>query len=309
MAFLSISIDICGSTEAKAKLRKHAELIATEPTRLYEEFQRQVLRVEETFWTLLRSEGLEIERLFLIKTIGDELWYSYDLEGLHDFEVHAAMAKVINALVGMHTKSFDLVAAPDRDPNDWENIDPSTLLRIGLPLKITVDQISDALEMNALREKYLKSHVASLLSPPERPGERLVQEGDPDFNDLCNRLGIAHRVVTSNKVHTTIRSDFIGWEVDRFFRLTKEAMENAVLVGPEILEAFDTHKLIALDGPKTIFPDGSWEISEGFFYVCISAQSRTSTGKVMIARKNVSADKLKGIGEDCPVALVYSKYL
>jgi len=98
MTFLSISIDICGSTEAKARLRKHAGLIETEPTQLYEEFQRQVLRVEETFWTLLRSEGLEIERLFLIKTIGDELWYSYGLERLDEFEVHAAMAKMIKGL-------------------------------------------------------------------------------------------------------------------------------------------------------------------------------------------------------------------
>ncbi|TLS75116.1 hypothetical protein FE236_10140 [Mariprofundus erugo] len=232
MAFLSISIDICGSTEAKAKLRKHADLINRPASELYETFQKHVLWIESTFWTLLRSAELEIDRLFLIKTTGDELWYAYSLENLHEFEIHAAMAKMIKALTGLHTKSAEVTAGPKEAPSDWENIDPETLLRLSLPLKITVDLVTDALEMNALREEYLEPHVAELLSPLGRPNERLVQRGDKDFNDLCNQLGVALRVLTKDKVYTITRSDFIGWEIDRFFRLTKETIENTVRKGP-----------------------------------------------------------------------------
>jgi len=215
---------------------------------------------------------------------------------------------MINALVGMHTKSFGLVAAPDRDPNDWENIDPTTLLRIDLPLKITVDQISDALEMNALRKRYLKSHVASLLSPLEKPNERLVQEGDPDFNNLCNRLGIAHRVLTVSKGQAAIRSDYIGWEIDRFFRITKEAIENAVLIGPEILAAFDAHQLIALNEKNKSNQVGIWNVSEPMIRVRQGEGSFTSITNIMLARRTVPHGELKGVGEDCPVALAYWKY-
>ncbi len=99
MPFISISIDICGSTDAKAKLREHSKCIETEATNLYESFQKQVLRVEETFWTMLRSSKLDIKRLFLIKSIGDEVWYAYNLDGFQTFERRATIARIIEALV------------------------------------------------------------------------------------------------------------------------------------------------------------------------------------------------------------------
>lgn len=307
MTFISISIDICGSTEAKAKLRNHASLIAREPSQLYETFQKQVLWIESTFWTLLRSGSLEIERLFLIKTIGDELWYAYDLEGLQDFEVHASIVKMISVLIGLHTKDFEIVAGPVEDPYDWKNTAPATLRRISLPLKITMDLVSDALEMNKLREKYLTPHVAELLTPLGKPRQRAVQEGDEDFIKLCNHLGVSSRVATMDKCYSLTRSDYIGWEVDRFFRLTKEAIKNAVLIGPEILNAFDTHQLIETNGTEKFSSDGKWLMSAPLLKVqngsCI-----TSIGDYQFARRTVPAADLKGVGADCNIAVVYCKY-
>lgn len=128
MSFISISIDICGSTDAKAKLRGHSACIGTKATDLYDSFQKQVLRVEETFWNMLRSSSLDIQRLFLIKSIGDEVWYAYDLENLEAYGRRAAVARMIEALVSLQTKHFDLVAGPPEDPYNWENVDPDTLL-------------------------------------------------------------------------------------------------------------------------------------------------------------------------------------
>jgi hypothetical protein len=130
VSLISISIDICGSTDAKAKLRGHSGFIGTEAAKLYESFQQQVLRVEGTFWTILRSNSLDIERLFLIKTIGDEVWYAYDLERLEAHDCRAAVARMIQALVSLQTKQFDLVAGPPKDLYNWEDVDPDTLLRI-----------------------------------------------------------------------------------------------------------------------------------------------------------------------------------
>ena len=193
MSFISISIDICGSTDAKARLLKHSASIGINPTDLYESFQKQVLQAEETFWTMIRSSDLDITRLFLIKNIGDEVWYAYDLESLEEYECRASVSKMIEALVSLQTKHFDLVAGPPEDPYNWRDVDPDSLLRIDLSLKITMDVITDALEVANVREKYMAPYVAALLSPLEKPTQ-LVQAGDDEYINLCNRLGVSNQI-------------------------------------------------------------------------------------------------------------------
>jgi len=306
MSFISISIDICGSTSAKARLRGHSVLIGTKETELYDSFQRQVLRVEDTFWTMLRSSQLDIERLFLIKSIGDEIWYSYDLDSLEIYDRRATVAKMIEALVSLQTKQFDLVAGPPEDPYDWENIDPSTLLRIDIPLKITIDVITDALDVGILREKYLSPHVASLLSPMDKL-TKPVKAGDDNYINLCNRLGIASQVKAGGKVLSAVRSDYIGWEIDRFFRLTKAAIEGAVLLGPEILADFDASKLIVGSETETQCKPG-WSISEPMIRVCRGSNSFTSIGNYILARRYLTAKEQKGVGIGCDIGIIYYKY-
>ena len=306
MPFISISIDICGSTDAKAKLRGHSACIETETTNLYESFQEQVLRVEETFWTMLRSSNLDIQRLFLIKSIGDEVWYAYDLEKLEAYERRAAIARMIEALVSLQTKHFSLVAGPPEDPYNWSDVDPDTLLQIGMPLKITVDVITDALDVATVREKYLAPHVASLLSPLDKPAKS-VRAGDDCYINLCNRLGIANQVKTKEKVHSLTRTDYIGWEIDRFFRLTKEARKGTVLIGPGILSDFDKKELIVSNNSDSQSKPG-WQISDITIRVCIGADSFTSLSGYVLARKRLSAKDQKGVGVGCDIGIVYWKY-
>jgi len=307
MSFISISIDICGSTDAKAKLRGHSDLIGTEAAKLYDSFQQQVLRVEETFWTILRSCSLDIERLFLIKSIGDEVWYAYDLEKLEAHDCKAAIAKMIQALVSLQTKQFDLIAGPPEDSYHWENVDTDTLLRIDMPLKITIDLVTDALEVGTVREKYLAPHVASLLSPLGK-FPKPVQVGDDGYINLCNRLGIANQVKAKGKVHSSIRSDYIGWQIDRFFRFTKAAIKGAVLIGPEILSDFETHNLLVSTDAESQSRPG-WSISNISIRVYCGPSSFTSLGEnYMLAKRYLPAEEQKGVGEGCNIGVVYWKY-
>ncbi len=307
MPFISISIDIIGSTDAKAKLLGHSSHIGTKATDLYESFQKQVLRVEETFWTMLRSSNLDINRLFLIKNIGDEVWYTYDLEELEEYERRAVVARMIESLVALQTKHFDLVAGPPEDPWNWRDVDPNTLMRIDLSLKITMDVITDALEVASVREKYLAPHVASLLSPLKKP-TRFVKAGDDRYINLCNRLGIANQVKTKEKVLSSIRSDYIGWEIDRFFRLRKAAIKGTVLVGPNILSDFESNKLIVSTDTENQTKPG-WTISNINIRLCCGQHSFTSLGgNYKLAKRYLPADELKGIGEGCEIGVVYWKY-
>lgn len=307
MSFISISIDICGSTDAKTKLREHSDLIGTEAAKLYDSFQQQVLRVEETFWTLLRSCKLDIERLFLIKSIGDEVWYAYDLVNLKAHDCRAATARMIQTLVSLQTKQFNLTAGPPENPYNWENTDPDSLLRIDMPLKITIDLVTDALEVGTVREKYLAPHVASLLSPLGK-FPRPVQVGDDGYINLCNRLGIANQVKAKGKVHSSIRTDYIGWQIDRFFRLTKAAIKGGVLVGPEILSDFETHNLLVSTPTESQSKPG-WAISNIRIRICCGANSITSLGEnYMLARRYLPSEEQKGVGEGCNIGIVYWKY-
>lgn len=306
MSFISISIDICGSTEAKARLRGHSALIGTEAKELYNTFHRQILRVEQTFWTLLRSSKLDIKRVFLIKSIGDEVWYRYDLEELADYECRAAVAMMIEALVSLQTKDFDLVAGPLENPEDWESVNPDTLIRIDMPLKITMDVITEALDVGEVREKYLAPHVASLLSPLGKP-VKPIQAGDDDYINLCNRLGIASQVKTERKVLSVVRSDYIGWQIDRFFRLTKASIKNAVLIGPEILSDFDTHNMFAGEEAESQSHPG-WSISKPMIRVCHGPHEFTSLENYILARRVLPAEEQKGVGEGCNIGILYYKY-
>ena len=307
MPFISISIDICGSTDAKAKLCGHSANIGIEATNLYELFQKQVLRVEITFWAMLRSSKLDMQRLFLIKSIGDEVWYAYDLEKLEAYERRAAIAKIIEAVVSLQTKHFYLVAGPPEDPYNWRDVDPDTLLRIDMQLKITIDVIKDALDVATVREKYLAPHVVSLLSPLNKPASS-VQAGDDGYINLCNRLGIATQVKTKEKVLSSIRSDYIGWEVDRFFRLTKAAIKGAVLIGPEILSDFETNKLIVSNDPESLTKPG-WSISNITIRVYCGQNGFTSLGgNYILARRYLPAEEQRGVGDGCDIGIVYCKY-
>lgn len=306
MPFISISIDICGSTDAKARLREHSACVCIDATQLYDSFQKQVLQVEKTFWTMFRSCNLEIERLFLIKSIGDEVWYTYDLEGLEAHDSRAAVAKMIEALLWLQNKHFYLVAGPPEDPYHWENIDPNTLLRIDMPLKITVDVIKDALEVGTIREEYLTPAVVSLLSPLGKQ-PMPVQAGDDDYINLCNRLGIANRF-KKDKVYSSIRSDYIGWEIDRFFRLTKASIKGGVLVGPEILSDFQTKNLFVCTEKNIRNRDG-WSISNVSVRVCCGPNGFNSLGgNYMLARKFLPSKEQKGVGAGCNIGIIYYIY-
>jgi hypothetical protein len=306
MPFISISIDICGSTAAKAQLLEHSKCIDTEATHFYEEFQKQILRVETTFWTILQSSNLEIERLFLIKSIGDEVWYAYSLDKLNEYEILASISHIIRATIALQTKHFDVVVGPPENPFDWENQDPNEFLRIELPLKITVELITDALDISIVREKYLSPHVVSLLSPLGTRAKPILA-GNESYINLCNRLGISTQHKTEDKVLSSVRTDYIGWEIDRFFRVTKEAVRGAVLIGPAILATLDRNDLLPNIGQEDLNKN-NLTVNDVSLRVCTGPASFISFNTYVLARKKLLASELKGVGSDCDVGIINYKH-
>ena len=170
-----------------------------------------------------------------------------------------------------------------------------------------MDIVTDALDVASVREKHLAPHVVSLLSSLENPAKS-VQAGDNNYINLCNRLGIANQVKTKEKVISSIRSDYIGYEIDRFFRLTNAAIEGTVLVGPSILSDFETNKLIISSNTDDNLKLG-WSISNINIRVCCGQHNFTSLGgNYKLAKRHLSAKEQKGIGVGCDIGIIYLKY-
>ena len=80
-ALLSISLDLAGSTDIKQAIIVQSEGQPEHRKQLYDKYLRMLFSVEQTFYELVQAnEALTVDRLSLVKTIGDEFWYVYEVD-------------------------------------------------------------------------------------------------------------------------------------------------------------------------------------------------------------------------------------
>lgn len=249
--FISISFDVAGSTDAKGKLAAFASKWHLNISDIYEQFVHGLLSTERLFLSQLcaiksHPDGkcaYELERLFLLKMIGDEWWYSYSLEGLDDFEVSQHARHLFTALLAVLSKCPVTVSIPSMPETHSDGLDePEEMLRVELPLKITCDLIH-GFDIAVGRESAISSVIAACT------GKKFVHAGDDEYLRMMSHLGAIAMIpnVQSGKVISINRSDFVGMEVDRFFRLTGNAQKGRVVVGKQLFDALELEDLPAQD--------------------------------------------------------------
>ena len=94
---ISISMDICGSTEAKAKMRTCAGDNMGQLTEWYEHFHRQFLSSEWEFYSQLFRNGCggsdwDWKHAFVVKGIGDEIWLLYEVSEADQWKLKSLAA-------------------------------------------------------------------------------------------------------------------------------------------------------------------------------------------------------------------------
>lgn len=239
MPLLSISLDVVGSTDIKSKLAEFSCKHETDLDKLYSEFAKMMLLSMNRFMELVDLDDvLDIKRLFLVKRIGDEYWYVYELNGLAPHEVTRHSTHMVQTLLAFFSKSpFEVVATcPEEsdDPSNWDvEYDADKLLRKAICWKATIDLLDHALDLAELAEDKLNGFLAGLTSQGKKWS--FTTAGDEELIALKNRLGVGFGYVRENKAVHTMRSDYIGIEVDRFFRMSKFAEEGRMLAGREFL--------------------------------------------------------------------------
>lgn len=238
MPLLSISLDLVGSTEIKDQLSRFARENETNLETLYTDLANKMLLSMNSFMEHIDfDEVLEINRLFLVKRIGDEYWYVYDLKNLDSVGVTKHATHFVKVLLGFLSSShFEVVATSPEESDDPYAVlvKPEDVLRKEILWKSTIDLISHAIDLSKLEEEKLEQFLAKLTTNGKLKGN--TTNGDSELIELKNRLWVGFSVTKQDKVVYALRSDYIGVEVDRFFRISKLAKKGMVLTGESLLK-------------------------------------------------------------------------
>lgn len=225
---ISISMDICGSTEAKAKMRECAGDNQEQLTECYQDFHHQFLMLEWDFYTQLfrrGSNGLDWDwkRAFVVKGIGDEIWLLYEVSEADQGKLKSLAARLFHAALYVTTRS----------PIRWTSASDDLIQQLcetrNLPLKFYMDILDDAYEVSEQRCDFMTKHLRKTLDVEECLKNTY-------FIELGNRLHAGSLLGDGRRLVQTIRTDYIGWEVDRFFRATNFALPSVVTVGQNLFK-------------------------------------------------------------------------
>lgn len=234
MALLSVSIDLCGSTEIKETIVTLSEGQLDHRDAMYNLYLKQLFWTEQTFYELVANDArIELAKLFLVKTIGDEFWYVYEVDLSDEAGLRRTSAGLIDAVLGTFSKSrfLQFTSRPVEDFATDEDISDVNFVRFDPPLKGVIDLLTDVVELNNARFDYLKNRLLSL-----------AQAQAPEIAvKLFNNLNIASTslAVGQKRATTSVRTDFIGLDVDRFFRIAKFCRPSLLSVGDSLMERLD----------------------------------------------------------------------
>lgn len=226
---LSISIDIAGSTAAKQQIRTFQERYGRHEEQ-FNEYLRAFCGVELDFYQGLdRATVARLDDLFVVKHIGDEIWCLVPLVASQTKRSQAVIDGVLRALSNVldrHSEMTfavtDRVEGPDFNPHEeieWEPVD--------LAVKATVDLLEEVIDVTAFRHEFL---VPRLLR------RSTDEEETKAAARILEKLNFGSTQSVGTRVRTVVRTDYVGLDVDRFFRLTKFAQPGLIVAGDTLCD-------------------------------------------------------------------------
>jgi hypothetical protein len=225
----SISIDLVGSTQAKARVMKVADGDLARIDELNSEIYSGFCRIEAEFYKAATNRYSNIppispDRFFAVKGIGDEFWIMCELAPTEVMEVGN---RLINAAIEIAANTVDLLATQHKDgPRFDRNFDYGRIEPVTSPVKIFVDLLKHASNLGATRDAILAKTIPTLLQQ--------FYERDPtqsEITKVTRNLGLATFEPFGVAAARSYRTDYRGHEIDRFFRATKTMLPGVVMIG------------------------------------------------------------------------------
>lgn len=259
----SISIDLCGSTDAKTRVRANSQGNQAKIDHYNELIYRAFCTIEGKFFAGLvgrygTGRAVDPRQLFTVKGIGDEMW---TLCTVTPEDVRDTGTRLIDAAIEVANECVNLMVPEHGDDGHWT---PATeyghVEAIQSPIKIFIDLIEHATSIGTIRDQALRETVPDLLREYQRlerwPG-RAAPMPDEDVAYIMRRLSLSSYEPIGRTAHSSYRTDYIGHEIDRFFRTTKSALPGTVSIGETMARrlglqfspgAHDLHAILGSDG-------------------------------------------------------------
>ena len=238
MAMLSISMDLCNSTAIKRDILAMGGGDHAHIARVYEEYYKRVTDFEFHFYSHIYSSSkhIRLEDLFVAKTIGDEVWILYDFpEGVepdsvgYNLRIIEFIEAATEALLPMRV--LPIPAPIDTDTRGRMHIAPPPV-EAELDFKIYADLIEHCMESNAVRLGSFNKRFSQFFSL----GKATSEERQVAYRELTERLHMGTQGGFAGTVRLAYRTDYIGFEIDRFFRATKFALPGLISLGETLVE-------------------------------------------------------------------------
>ena len=234
---ISVSIDVVGSTEGKTKI---VALAADDKQRhdTYKGFINRFLFHESRFYENIfhggRAPCLDWRRFFVVKAIGDEIWSLYRVPKGNVEELREATDMLVRAGLELAKESIMwVVAGEEDDDGHLRTRDTGEIRRMDHPFKVYIDLVEDAHHFTEQRLAYLQDQIGRY------QGRYQQYKLDDDGVTLMNRLNASQSFMAGSRVIHSYRSDYIGHEIDRFFRTTKGALPMTVTIGQALWDKLE----------------------------------------------------------------------
>jgi hypothetical protein len=239
----SLSIDLVGSTEAKTRVMRVGQGNSERIDYFNTEIYRKFCKIEEDFYKIASrrigaGKPIDLKRFFAVKGIGDEIWLLCEAQ---PDEIESTGARLIDAALQIAATTVDFFATEHAEP---DRLDPGfhygEIEPVSSPIKIFIDAIEHASNLGKMRDDRLFEIIPQLLqtsggSPP--PPAEIAR--------VSARLCFGTSESTPWSRIQLYRTDYIGHEIDRFFRSTKAALPGTVAIG----EAMVTRLGLRFSGP------------------------------------------------------------
>ena len=279
----SISIDLVGSTDAKTRVMKLTQGDVQKIDALNSRIYREFCRIEKKFYESAvgqygASSPIDPSKFFTVKGIGDEIWILCDVA---KNDVAAVGHALIDAAIEVANQQVNFLATqnddgPSFDPDfDYGKIEP-----IKSPVKIFIDLVSHASSLGRMRDEGLIDAIPNLLKSFHR------RDATPlEIATVARRLCLSSYEPIGWWIFHEFRTDYIGHEIDRFFRTTKAAIPGTVTIGASMARQMGLSFKPVAHGLHAVFRSGNAPLMGGVPSDPVHARIRP-----------LKSEELKGIG-------------
>lgn len=242
MPLLSFSIDLSKSTEAKALINEITGDNQDQKENLIREYSNLLFKIEKEIYEKFKNQNISLDNLFLVKSIGDEYWYVYNL----DDEKYSkkilldTIYKIILVLSEFISKEPERLVISEKeiswkeeeqDPDIWNGIRHKELF---MPIKCFMDVLLDYTEINRRRYDFIFDIFYNNIHNDPKYKHLSKKEKDEIFKNsfpkLADNLNLGSTEIQGDKVLSKyIRFDAIGLDIDLFFRCAKNYSEAGLL--------------------------------------------------------------------------------